>query len=100
MKLRAHLARMFVGRLSREDLLRIADDMLDERRGGMSGEEQVAFLQRLVEDNLEWALADMDRPQRVRLMNNLLPLFARHFPLEEVDILGAFADFEGPQTRD
>ena len=98
MELKTRLARMFVGGLSQDDLLRIAGDLLDERLSGMSGEEQVAFLQRLVEENLAWALADLNRSQRAQLMNRLLPLVARHFPLEEADILGAFASFEGPES--
>ena len=100
MELKTRLARMFVGSLSQDDLLRIASEVLDKRLSEMSGEEQVAFLQQLVEENLEWALADLDRPQRAQLMNHLLPLVARHFPLEEVDILGAFADFKDPQEPD
>jgi len=71
-------------------------DLLNERLSGMSGEEQVTFLQRLVEENLEWALADLDRSQRAQLTNRLLPVVARHFPLEDVGILGAFASFEDP----
>lgn len=100
MSLKTCLARMFVGGLSQDDMLRIASDLLDERLSRMSGEEQVAFLQRLVEENLEWALADLGRSQRSQLMNHLLPVVARHFPLDEVDILGAFADFESPQKPD
>jgi len=34
------------------------------------------------------------------LKTQLLPLVARHFPLDEMDILGAFADFETPQKPD
>ncbi|MGC9522479.1 MAG: hypothetical protein ACP5HG_11440, partial [Anaerolineae bacterium] len=34
------------------------------------------------------------RAQRGRLMNRLLPLLARHFPLEDVDILRAFGGLE------
>ncbi|MGC9336203.1 MAG: hypothetical protein ACP5JJ_18830 [Anaerolineae bacterium] len=58
----------------------------------------MASLQRVVEENLEWALADLDRSRRVQLMNRLLPLLTRHFPLEEVSILRTSADLEGPQT--
>lgn len=94
MNLRARLAWMFVGSLSQHDLLRLTSDLFDRRLSGMSGEEQLAFLQRLVEENLECALAGLDRPQRARLMNDLLPLIARHFPLDDVDILGAFGGLE------
>jgi len=97
MKLGTRLAQVFVGGLPQDDLFRIASKALDEQLSKMSGDERVALLQRLVEENLEWALAGMDRSQRARLMNSLLPVIARHFPLEELDILGAFAGFETPQ---
>ena len=100
MELKICLARIFVGGLSQDDLLLIASEILDERLSRMSGEEQLAFLQRLVKDNLEWTLADLDRPQRAQLMNHLLPVVARHFPLEDVDILGTFGDVESSQQPD
>ncbi len=100
MNLKARLARMFVGSLSQDDLLQTAGEMLDERLSQMPVEERVVFLGRLVEENLEWTLADLDRSQRAQLMNNLLPLIARHFPLQDVDILGAFADFGRPSEAD
>ena len=95
MNLKASLARMFVGSLSQDDLLQMTGEVLDERLSQMPVEERVVFLGRLVEENLEWTLADLDRSQRAQLMNNLLPL-ARHFPLQDVDILEAFADFGSP----
>ena len=98
--MKARMARMFVSSLSQDDLLRIAGDLFAKWASRMSGEEQLAFLQRLVEENLEYVLADLDSRQRARLMNTLLPLIARHFPLDEVDILGAFTDFEAPQKPD
>jgi hypothetical protein len=58
----------------------------------------VTFLQRLVEENPEWALADLDRSQRAQLTNRLLPVVACHFPLEGVGILGAFAGLVGPRS--
>lgn len=99
MNLKARLAWMFVGSLSQDDLLQMTGEVLDERLSQMPVEERVVFLGRLVEENLEWTLADLDRSQRAQLMNNLLPL-ARHFPLQDVDILGAFADFGSPSEVD
>jgi len=93
MNLKASLARLFVGSLSQDDLLQTAGEVLDERLSQLPAEERVVFLGRLVEENLEWTLADLDRSQRAQLMNNLLPLIAHHFPLQDVDILGAFADY-------
>ncbi len=64
----------------------------------MDGPHACGGAGRLVEENLSAALEGLGQEERAALMNSLLPLVARHFPLEEVDTLGAFADFEAPQT--
>jgi len=38
--------------------------------------------------------------ERAMLMNSLLPAIARYFLLDDVDILGAFANFESPRKPD
>ena len=53
-----------------------------------------------MEENLSAALEGLGREERAALMNSILPTIARHFPLEGVDILGTFADFESPQKPD
>ena len=98
MSMKTQLARRFVCRLSPQDVLDLAGEAAQEWMARLSVEERAAFLGRLVEENLSAALQGLGREERATLMNNLLPLVARHFPLGDVDILGAFADFEGPQT--
>jgi len=61
-------------------------------------EERAAFLSRLVKKNLSATLERLGQKKRAALMNNLLPPIARHFPLEDVDILGAFAGLDGPRS--
>ena len=51
-------------------------------------------------NRLALALALDGRGERAALMNGLLPVIARHFPLQDVDILGAFGDVESPQQPD
>jgi len=100
MSLKTNLARQFIRRLSPQDILDLAGEAVREWMARMPVEERAAFLSRLVEENLGAALQGLGREERAALMNSLLPLVARHFPLDDVDILGAFADFEGPQTQD
>ncbi len=100
MSLKTQLVRQFVRRLSPQDMLDLAGEAVREWMARMPVEERAAFLSRLVEENLSAALQGLGREERATLMNNLLPLLARHFPLEDIDILGAFADFKGPQTPD
>ncbi len=100
MSLKTQLARQFVRRLSPQDVLDLAGEAAQEWMARLPVEERAAFLGRLVEENLSAALQGLGREERAALMNSLLPAIARHFPLDDVDILGAFADFESPQKPD
>jgi len=85
------VARLLVSRLSREEVVEIAGEILADWLAEMSGEEKVAFLQKLVEDNLGLVLKGLSREEKAQLMNALLPLMARELPLMDIDILGAFS---------
>jgi hypothetical protein len=98
MSLKTQLARQFVRRLSPQDVLDLAGEAAREWMARLPVEERAAFLGRLVEENLSAALQGLGREERATLMNSLLPAIARHFPLDDVDILGAFADFESRPT--
>ena len=100
MSLKTQLARQFIRRLSPQDVLNLTGEAAQEWMDHLPMEERAAFLGRLVEENLSAVLQGLGREERAALMNNLLPLVARHFPLDDVDILGAFADFESPQKPD
>jgi len=100
MNLKAALARQFVRRLSPQDALDLAGEAMREWIVRLPVEERVAFLSRLVEQYLGMALQGLARQERATLMNDLLPVIARHFPLSDVDILGAFADFDSGQMSD
>ena len=94
MSLKTQLARQFVHRLSQQDVLDLAGEAAQEWMARMRVEERAAFLGRLVEENLNAALQGLGREERAALMNSLLPLIARHFPLDEVDILGHIHQLE------
>ena len=100
MNLKAALARQFVRRLSPQDALDLAGEAMREWIARLPVEERVAFLNRLVEQYLGMALQGLARQERATLMNDLLPVIARHLPLNDLDILGAFADFGSGQASD
>jgi len=100
MSLKTSMVRQFIRRLSPQDILDLTREAVREWAARMPAEERAAFLSRLVEENLGAALQGLGREERVALMNGMLPVVARYFPLEDVDILGAFADFSSPQTPD
>jgi len=100
MSLKTKLVRQFIHRLSPQDVLDLAGEAAQEWMAHLSVEERATFLGRLVEENLSAALQGLGREERAALMNSLLPLVARHFPLADVDILGAFAGFRDSRTLD
>jgi len=91
------LARVILKRYSLEEVEQIGTAALNERMDTMSQEERVSFLLHLLENHLAMTLEGLDRSHRVQLMNGLLPALARHFPLEELDILGTFSNIQGEQ---
>ena len=63
--------------------LRVWKRLPREQRGGV--------LKSLAENYLSSFLGDMSREDRASLMNGLLPLVAREFPLADLDFLTAFS---------
>jgi Mg/Co/Ni transporter MgtE len=57
-------------------------------------EQRVEFLKTLLAQNISYSLNDLSRKERAALMNELLPLIAKEFPLTDLDILAAFSDQE------
>ena len=92
------LVRQLLGRLSPQAVLDLTGAVGREWIRHLPVEERAAFLGRLIEENLSAALEGLGREERAALMNGLLPAIARHFPLEDVDILGAFAGFEDTES--
>jgi hypothetical protein len=54
-------------------------------------EQRLDFLKGVAQQNLGSFLVDLNREERAALMNALLPLAAREFPLDDLDILTAFS---------
>ena len=100
MSLKIPLARQILGRLSPQAVLDLTGAVGREWIRHLPVEERAVFLGRLIEENLSAALEGLGRKERAALMNGILPVIARHFPLEDVDILGAFGDVETSQKPD
>jgi len=92
MSWRNHALRVAIRVLGRDALATGVGEALAQAMAGLDGPQRVAFLQDLATQGLTPALAELDRADRSRLMNSLLPLVAQEFPLDELDILGAFGD--------
>ena len=103
MNLKHRLARTLVGRLSQQEIMELTGEALTRWMIRLGREQKVAFLAELVEKNLQQALEGLTREDRAQLMNVLLHRVAHEFPLEDVDILGAFGtmevDDEPPEWR-
>ncbi|MEA3397486.1 MAG: hypothetical protein U9R05_08495 [Chloroflexota bacterium] len=97
---RIPLVRRLLSRLSPQAVLDLTGKVGREWLRRLPVEERAAFLGRLIEENLSAALEGLGREERAALMNGLLPVIARHFPLEDVDILGTLGNVEIPQQPD
>ena len=53
--------------------------------------QRVDFYKNVSQKHLGELLVDLSREDRAALMNGLMPLFAREFPLDQLDLLAAFA---------
>ena len=54
-------------------------------------DQRLDFLKGVAQKNLGAFLVDLNREERTALMNALLPLVAREFPLADLDFLTAFS---------
>ena len=94
MSWKIHMARLLLGRLSRQEVQALISEVLTTWLAGQTAEEQIAVLQMLIEDNLDSVLSGLTKKERGQLMNALLPAVAHEFPLAELDILNAFDNSE------
>ncbi len=91
--LKGRMIRQVLRGLGSEEALNLAAEFGREWITRLPPQERAAFLSRLVEENLNAALEGLDREQRALLMNQLLPVLMRHFPLADLNILEALSQF-------
>ena len=85
------IARLLINRADGGVLLGMAGAFSDALVERFTPSERVILVRRFLEENLPKWLEGMSREEKVSLMNSLLPLMVREFPLGELDILGVFA---------
>ncbi|MCK4786879.1 MAG: hypothetical protein KAV87_24190 [Desulfobacteraceae bacterium] len=89
------LLRWLALRMAPQDLANMVGDFLPSILEGMSRAARIDFLRHLAETALPPTMAALDREARATLMNALLPLLVREFPLSDLDLLNALE--ESPQ---
>jgi len=88
---KTRVAGAFIGELSADELWELNEKAVQHTLTQLTPAERLVYLRRLVEGYLGEVLAGLGREERAKLMNGLLPLLAQEFPLDELDILGAFS---------
>jgi len=91
MALVASALRRVISTMDPADLEGLLDHALEHILQSLDKEERMAFAQRVVENSVTRLLVDMDRAERAKLMNDLLPRLLREFPLGDLDIFGALS---------
>jgi hypothetical protein len=82
---------MLARRLSPQELVDLAVKVWPQVWQKVPPDERVNFLTNAAADQLGTLAGGLSRRERVALMNALLPIVAREFPLSEIDFLSAFA---------
>jgi len=82
---------MLIRRLSAHELAEIVGDILPDTLERLPRADRVPFLRDLAQKHLGETLQGLERSERAELMNALLPLVVREFPLTELNLLDAFA---------
>ena len=81
---------MLIRRLSARQLAEIVGDILPDTLERLPRADRVPFLRDLAQEHLGGILRGLERSERAELMNALLPLVTREFPLAELNLLDAF----------
>lgn len=95
--------RILVRRLPPQGLIDLAVEVWPQAWERIPREQRVDFLKSVAEKHLGAILEDLSREERAALMNALLPLAAREFPLADLDFLTAFSSPNGeyqPEASD
>ena len=91
MKWALWLGRILARQLAPQELIDLAVDVWPRTWKRIPHEQRVGFLKNAAEAHLGAFLGDLTREERTALMNGLLPLAAREFPLTDLDFLTAFS---------
>jgi len=99
MNIALSLARLLIKQASPDVLLRLAQTLSDALAEKSAPSDRVVLVRRFLEENLPKWLEGMSQEEKASLMNSLLPLMVKEFPLSELDILGVFAAPENREQR-
>ena len=91
MKFTLWLGSALTRRLPPQDLVDLAVEVWPHIWEQIPPEQRVTFLAEATTSSLGTLVAGLSRQERALLLNALLPIIAREFPLTEADFLAAFA---------
>ena len=92
MQLALWIGRLLAQRLSPQELMTLLSEIWPLVWQRVPAGQRVDFLKDAAENHLGMFLAGLNRQERAELMNAILPIAAREFPLAEMDFLSAFAE--------
>ncbi len=90
MNLALWFGKLMAKQYSPEDLAKLAMQLWPSVEKRIPNEQRAGFYKTIIDEHLGSILADMSREQRAELMNSLLPLVAKEFPLMDLDFSAAF----------
>ena len=90
MKWALWLGRTFAHHLSPQQLVELVTGVWPYVWKQVPRDKRVDFLTKVVSEYLGMLMSDLNRQERADLMNALLPLAVREFPLADLDLLALF----------
>ena len=91
MKWALWLGRILARQLAPQELVDLAVEVWPHAWKRIPQDQRVDFLKSAAQEHLGALLGDLNREERAALMNDLLPLAAREFPLTDLDFLNVFS---------
>jgi len=103
MKWALWLGHILARQLAPQELVNLAVEVWPHVWKRIPPDQRVGFMKSAAQEHLGAFLGDLNREERAALMNDLLPLAAREFPLTDLDFLTAFSSPGGgyrPEASD
>lgn len=97
MKLLFWISQWLIRKIKPEDSIEILSKLYPVILAQIPRGQREVFLKTFLKNNISCSVEGMTREERASLMNELLPMIAKEFPLTDLDLLAAFSN---PSTSD
>lgn len=84
----SRMAQQAIQTLSKDEIEQLMNSTMERMLKTMTKEEKLIFIQNMAEKGIVNLLAGLDKDDKTRLMNSLLPQILKQFPADTLDNSG------------